>query len=501
MKYIIIGVIGVALLVGIIWLIVADISMSNPFLDGQKEKAEVGDLVIPVTATGTVEAAKLIEIKCKASGEVVNIPVVQGQIVKDGDVLVELDPVDEKRNVEARGAELTRAKSALEKAKINLANYTQDLPLLTRLAEARLKDASARLEDAAFRWERMKGYIERDVANEAEAVAIRTAWEASQASKDMAEAEVLRAKNNERILIQIAKEDVKQGEAAMVASQKGLDEATLRREETIVRARSDGMVYSILVREHQMIQSGTMSLTGGTPLMYLADTSAMFVMAQIDEADIGAIRSIAPSHAQPGKSRKHEEDYYKRYAAEVVESAAEEVAGEEGVSSEVKVSDTAPETADSADVDPAAEEFAAEMQGLPVDVTVEAYRSEKYQGVIERILPEPQRVNNAIAFRVRIRLVGEDLEKLMGLQADLSFTTEKKEDVVKVKNEALHSEGRACFVYVPVPGQPRDEKKVPVEIGTTDGTYTEITSGIEAGDEIFVKRPKKTEAEKQEASE
>ncbi|MFH1419711.1 MAG: biotin/lipoyl-binding protein [Planctomycetota bacterium] len=496
-KYIIIGGVVVVLLVGTIWLIRADISMSNPFLDGQKEEAVVGDLVIPVTATGTVEAAKLIEIKCKASGEVANIPVVQGQIVQEGDVLVELDPVDEKRNVEAREAELTRAQSALEKAKINLANYTQDLPLLTKLAEARLKDASARLEDAAFRWDRVKGYMERDVANDAEAVATRTAWESTQASKDLAEAELLRARNNEDILIQVAKEDVKQVEAAMVAAQKALDEATLRREETVVRARSDGMVYSILVREHQMIQSGTMSLTGGTPLMYLADTSAMFVMAQIDEADIGAIRSIAPAHAQPGKSRKHKEDYYQRYAARVVDAAANAVAEEEGGAPDAEGTDSAPVTTGPAEVDPAAAELEAEMLGLPVDVTVEAYRSEKYQGVIERILPEPQRVNNAIAFKVRIRLVGEDLEKLMGLQADLSFTTEKKEGVVKVKNEALYSEGRACFVWVPVPGKPRDEEKIPVEIGTTDGTFTEITSGLEAGDEIFVKRPKKTEAEKQ----
>jgi multidrug efflux pump subunit AcrA (membrane-fusion protein) len=96
-------------------------------------------------------------------------------------------------------------------------------------------------------------------------------------------------------------------------------------------------------------------------------------------------------------------------------------------------------------------------------------------------------------------LVGEDLEKLMGLQADLSFTSEKQEEVVLVKNEALNSEGRKCFVYKPVPGKPRDEEKVPVEIGKTDGTFTHIISGVEAGEAVFIKRPHKTEKEKKDS--
>ena len=192
--------------------------------------------------------------------------------------------------------------------------------------------------------------------------------------------------------------------------------------------------------------------------MFLADTSAMFVTAQVDEADIGKIRKIAPEHARPGETRKLSEDEYKAAAQQVID----------------------------------------ELQDRVVEVTVDAYRTERYKGVIERILPEPVRASGAVAFRVRVRLVGDDLQKLMGLQADLSFTTSKEENVVKVKNEALHSEGRDCFVYVPVKGQLRIDKKVPVEIGMTDGTYTQIISGIEADGEVYIKRPVRTQKEKEE---
>lgn len=483
-KHIVIGGIILLVLLGIITLSQMDLGMKNPWLDGMVEDATRGDLVIPVTATGTIEPAKLIQIKSKASGEVMAIHVVEGQMVEAGQVLVELDPVDEKRKLEAQQAELRRATAALEKAKAALENCTLDLPLQTKSAEARLVDATARLKDAQFRWEKMKGYLEGNVAGDVEGVTSETTYLVAKATKDLSEVDLERARNNERILLRSAGEDVRGSEAAFVQAQKLLDEAKLRLEETTVRAKSNGMVFSIMIREGEMIQSGTMSLTGGTPLMVLADTRAMFVTALIDEADIGSIRDIAPDYAKPGeKSRKLEEEAYRLQA--------ERVAGTQP-SDGVRESDGA--------ASPEAPEVTAllSIAGLPVEVTVEAYRTQKYRGVIERILPEPQRVNNAVAFKVRIRLVGEELDKLMGLQADLAFTTAKLQGVVLVKNEALHSEGRDCFVYVPVRGKTRSEEKRPVVIGTTDGTFTEVKSGIEAGESVYTKRPQKTEKEKEQ---
>src|SRR5207253_2615338 len=106
---------------------------------------------------------------------------------------------------------------------------------------------------------------------------------------ELAEADLKTAKNNEEILLQSAQQDVVQAEAVLRSTQKALDEAKQRQIETKVVARSSGMVYSILIREGEMIQSGTQTFTGGTLLMTMADVSAVFVRAQVDEADIGAI--------------------------------------------------------------------------------------------------------------------------------------------------------------------------------------------------------------------
>ncbi len=151
-KLTILGVIVVVFVAGIAVVKNTNLlSLSNVFLDGQKEEVTRGDLVIPVTATGIVEAAQLIQIKSKASGVVTDIPVIEGQMVKEGETLVVLDPVDEKRSAEARQADLDRSTSAWEKSKIALEKQKVDLPLQTQVARSRLKDTQARLEDAEFR--------------------------------------------------------------------------------------------------------------------------------------------------------------------------------------------------------------------------------------------------------------------------------------------------------------------------------------------------------------
>jgi multidrug efflux pump subunit AcrA (membrane-fusion protein) len=456
-------IIGIAVVVVFVLgvMIISGLQLNLAFLEGEREPAKLGDLIIPVTATGTIQANRFVTIKSKASGQVDNINVVEGQMVNVGDVLVELDPVDEKRNVEAREAAVDRARSAFEKAKVTLEMQKRDLPLQTLDAEARRVDAEARLEDAEFKWERVKKFAETNVATDVEVVSTKSAYLSAKASRDLAKVAVDRARNNEELLTKSAQEDVAQAEAGYRQSQKDLDEAQLRLDETTIRSRSSGMVHSIVVHQGEMIQSGTTTFTGGTPLMTVADIKAVYVIAQVDEADIGAIRMIAPDYARPGSSVKKSDDEYGRLAQEQMEK----------------------------------------LEGRTVEVTVDAYRTQTFHGVIERILPEPQQVNNALAFNVRVRLVGEELDKLIGHQADLSFTTEKLEQVVLVKNEALHSEGRDCYVYIPetVSGSQRHgEKKIPVKIGATDGTFTEIVSGLEPGQEVWIKRPKFTDRERRE---
>ena len=79
------------------------------FSDGESEAppkptfklAEVkkGPMSTKISATGIVEPNFKVEVKSKASGEVLSFPFLEGDKVEKGTLLLELDKSDEKRNV------------------------------------------------------------------------------------------------------------------------------------------------------------------------------------------------------------------------------------------------------------------------------------------------------------------------------------------------------------------------------------------------------------------
>ncbi len=457
--------------------------LMGSFLDGKKGNAELGDMEIPVTAVGSVQPARLIQMKSKASGEVKKIDVVEGQIVKAGDTLIQLDPKDEKRNVERSALAVDRAQAALEKTKSVLEKQKVDLPQFNRIAKERLKDAKARFSESDYRLKKLKG-MSTGTVSEQEMIIAEAAWGSAEAAVGIAEADVVRAESDQKLLQNSAEQDVAQADAAHREALKQKDEAEQRFDETTIIAPADAMVYSILTREGEVIQGGQATFTGGTLLMVLADVSSMFVMAQVDEADIGAIREIAPEYARPGMTQKLTEQEYQERGRHIIDVADRATPDNPGVQTESAV---AP-----AEAPPVPTEVQKELLGRPVEVTVEAYRGEQYRGVIERILPEPIQAGGAVSFNVRVRLYGEDVQKLMGLQADLAFRTKTQKSVVLVPNEALVSEDRRCFVWIPHRESPRDregKKKIEVTIGDTDGVNTVISAGLKPGDEVWVKLP------------
>jgi len=76
--------------------------------------ASKGTLVVSVSGTGQVSASNQIDIKPKVSGDVVNVKIHNGQEVKSGDLLVQINSTDAQK-------ELRDAQTALETAKLDLA--------------------------------------------------------------------------------------------------------------------------------------------------------------------------------------------------------------------------------------------------------------------------------------------------------------------------------------------------------------------------------------------
>src|SRR5690606_34083068 len=184
------------------------------------------DLDVRVQAAGTVEPIRLVEVKSKASGEVLRILAETGDELTRGTLLVEIDPRD------VRNALLQ--------------------------AEADLEVARARLATAEAQRQRAEELRKANVVTEQE-------YESAAMEEANARAQLVKAQTN----LELARE---------------------RMGDVTIRAPIDGTIIKREVEVGQIIASASQNISGGTTLLIMADLSEMQVRTLIDETDIGQVR-------------------------------------------------------------------------------------------------------------------------------------------------------------------------------------------------------------------
>jgi len=131
------------------------------FKEVEITKIEPIDIIETVSATGKIQPEIEVKLSSEVSGEIIELPVVEGQAVEKGDLLVKVNPDIYQSNV-------NRAQAGLETSR---ANYAQ--------AEASLKQAEAN-------YNRNKSLFEKGVISKAEWDRIVSEYEVSKANKESA---------------------------------------------------------------------------------------------------------------------------------------------------------------------------------------------------------------------------------------------------------------------------------------------------------------------------
>ncbi len=202
--------------------------------------ARKGDMEITVSAPGRVEPEAAIEIKSKASGQILELPFQEGDRVKKGDLLVRLDPETEQRLLGQAQAQMETAKASLVKAEILYESAAAEMKRLEGLRKNRVVPTT-QLEEA-------------------------------------------------RRKVRIQEQELKICRANLASAQEELKNARARLEDTEIRAPLDAMIIKRMVEPGQIISSGLSSLTAGTALMVMADLSSIIVRSEVNEADISRVR-------------------------------------------------------------------------------------------------------------------------------------------------------------------------------------------------------------------
>jgi HlyD family secretion protein len=252
-------IIGVLLVAGLAAIVATNLSFQpSTGIEVTTEAVAARDLEAIVTASGTIQPKRSVNISAETMGKVVELAVVEGQEVKVGQHLLQIDPRNLETQVQNREASLASARSQLEQTRAQIEN--------SRVALQQSKDTLKRQEEL---WK--AGLIPRE------------AYERAVNDTAMRETDV---KVMEQSLL-TQQERIKQEEANLAGARHDL---------TKVRVSSpiSGIVTRLNVEEGETAVVGTMN-NAGTVLLTIADLSIIETEIEVDETDIPYIRMGLPA--------------------------------------------------------------------------------------------------------------------------------------------------------------------------------------------------------------
>jgi HlyD family secretion protein len=243
--------IGIAVVIVIIGLVIAKKVGwigSNNATSVSVESAAKRDIVETVSASGKVQPEKEIKISADVSGEIVELYVKEGDVVKKGTLLCKINP-------EIYLSSLDRAQAAVNGSVANLSS-----------SKSRLAQAVSQLQKAELTYNRNKKLYDDKVISSQDFEAIKSAYEVAKSEVDAA-----------RMAIASSEFTIKSSQASLKESKENLNK-------TNIYAPVDGTISKLSKEKGERVV-GT-NMMEGTEIMRLANLNEMEVSVDVSESDI-----------------------------------------------------------------------------------------------------------------------------------------------------------------------------------------------------------------------
>ena len=121
--------------------------------------------------------------------------------------------------------------------------------------------------------------------------------------------------------------------------------------------------------------------------------------------------------------------------------------------------------------------------GQPVTLTNDALQSWTGVGAVSYVGDAGQTTNGVVSYPVRVMFSDPDPKLRVGMTINVTITIAHKDDALLVPTAALLPKGSGHVVEEFV-ADGKTTREVEVQTGLSDGTNTEITGGLNAGDSI-----------------
>ncbi|HET9837668.1 MAG TPA: efflux RND transporter periplasmic adaptor subunit [Candidatus Angelobacter sp.] len=267
----------IVLIVGIIVLLGAIVGFTvNQSQKGsvtvQSGKVVKQDISSTVTASGQIKPKTIVNVGANAMGRIVRLFVKEGDSVKRGQVLAQLENVQSAADVEMTRATLSSAQTDAVAAEAAL-----------NTAQAQLKSSTADLERTKLDYQRAQGLYKDQLISKADYDTRKAAYEVADAvhAQDVARVAQSRAQ------VDSAHGRVGQARASLVRVNDVLSKTTYS-------APFNGTVTNLPVHEGETVVMGIQNAPGST-LMTVADMSIITAEVQVDETDIVNVKLDQPA--------------------------------------------------------------------------------------------------------------------------------------------------------------------------------------------------------------
>ena len=125
----------------------------------------------------------------------------------------------------------------------------------------------------------------------------------------------------------------------------------------------------------------------------------------------------------------------------------------------------------------------------PARIKVESFRDRLFNGKVTKIAPMGVEKDNVTTFEVRVSINNPGGELKANMTANAEILLDEHKGVLTVPESAVMYDGQKnALVEIPDKNQKEGKRKVPVKIGLSNGSVTEVISGLKEGQQVVLQQ-------------
>jgi len=406
------------------------------------EAVQRGRIQSTVSVTGTVSALLTVQLGSQVSGVVTTLHADYNSQVHKGELLAEIDPLPFQERVNQAQAALDSASAAVVAAKATVQKSETDIRTAQATAEsekALVAQALAGEREAKITADRQQKLAASSIVSDDQYQTAKSTYDVAVADRQAIDAQKLVAETTidemkqarEAALVQVTN-----AEAQVRQAQGALDSAKLDLEHTRILSPIDGVVIARQVDAGQTVAA---SFAAPNLFQIAQDLTKMQVDADIDESEVAKVHP-----------------------------------------------------------------------GQVAQFTVDAMPTRMFEAVIRQVRESATNIQNVITYDAVMDVPNPDMMLLPGMTANIRIPVQVRENVLRVPNSAIRykpADDKAGPAAKPLPqGQQkgpqtqqtvyvRNNAGIPeprkIQVGLSDGLYTEVVSGdLQEGESVVLQEVK-----------